>query len=255
MKKLNKKLSCLNASLVNEIILLTGLVVALIGWLGVSDQKFSTILISVGCSLIASSIVSYLSSKYIIRKSKINDIVSNWKLESVYRTRQLINPSCDEKLEELEKHLDIIAFGLKSFRDAKKEDVEEKVEEGINLRILTMDPESDFVRQREIEEKEQRGQIKNTIYQLIEWVEHLKSISPDSENVNIKLYNTMTLDFYFRIDDVIFTGPYLYGIGSQQTITFEYKKGGKGFDYYQNYFENLWQDDKLVKDDYKEFKN
>ncbi len=48
------------------------------------------------------------------------------------------------------------------------------------------------------------------------------------------------LDLYFRVDNHVFIGPYLYGKTSQQTITYEFGKGGNGYTYYTKYFEDLW---------------
>ena len=50
----------------------------------------------------------------------------------------------------------------------------------------------------------------------------------------------MPLDFYCKIDDNLYVGPYLYGKESQQTISYRFSPNGKGFKYYSNYFETLW---------------
>lgn len=57
----------------------------------------------------------------------------------------------------------------------------------------------------------------------------------------------MTIDFYWRIDDILYTGPYWYGTASQQTVTYKFKKGGRGFVLYSNYFEDLWNNTTLTK--------
>ena len=57
----------------------------------------------------------------------------------------------------------------------------------------------------------------------------------------------MTLDFYWRVDDVIYIGPYWYGVESQQTITYKYLAGGKGFTQYSEYFETLWNNTDLCR--------
>jgi len=67
----------------------------------------------------------------------------------------------------------------------------------------------------------------------------------------------MTLDFYWRMDDELYIGPYLFDVVSQQTITYKFVRGkskddGRGFNMYTNYFESLWNNEKLC--DYpKEF--
>ena len=59
--------------------------------------------------------------------------------------------------------------------------------------------------------------------------------------ITIKYYDCMTLDFYWRLDDQLYVGPYWFGTESQQTITYKFVKGGRGFDVYTEYFEELWE--------------
>ena len=54
----------------------------------------------------------------------------------------------------------------------------------------------------------------------------------------------MTLDFYWRMDDDLYIGPYWQGYSSQQTITYKFDKGGEGFRVYTDYFEKLWDNAK-----------
>ena len=63
----------------------------------------------------------------------------------------------------------------------------------------------------------------------------------------IKYYDAMPLDFYWRIDDVLYTGPYWFGTASQQTVTYKFSKGGRGFSLYSNYFEDLWNNSTLTR--------
>ncbi|HCL56036.1 MAG TPA: hypothetical protein DHW82_03385 [Spirochaetia bacterium] len=240
----------INVTLINSIVFLIGIVAILFSFL-IPDinQNLKNILISVGCSLVASSIVTYLSSKYILKHQNLKEIIQVWGLEGIYRTRQEMNRSCDFYMKDLKDELDIIAFGLKSFRDSQSAIIEEKVKKGLKIRILTIDPNSVFLKQREKEENEIEGQIKKTILDLIQWVNDLKEIAPDDKNIGLKKYDSLPLDFYFREDDRIYIGPYLYGISSQQTISFEFKSNSQGFEYYKNYFERLWNNENFSKKD------
>jgi hypothetical protein len=245
--KINKILERLNASLVNAVIFCIG-VLSLITAFIFNFPDLKNILISVGCSLIASSIVSYLTSKYLIRVNRIKGIIEYWGLEAIYETRQEMNRSTDIAFNALENNLDIIAWGLKSFRDAKDKIVKEKVKHGLQIRIIALDPDSQYVKQRERDEKEVEGQIKQTIEHLTQWINELKEISPDPANIQIRYYNRLPEDFYFRVDDHIFIGPYLYGKSSQQTISYEFTGTSQGFTYYKDYFEKLWTDPEFCKE-------
>jgi hypothetical protein len=150
-------------------------------------------------------------------------------------------------LRESKEQIDIIAFGLKGFRETQSYIVEDKVRNGLRLRILTIDPQSVFLIQREVDEGEVKGQIKNTILQLTDWVEKIKKISPNPGNIELKYYDTLPLDFYFRVDRNLFLGPYMYARSSQQTFSYEFEYGGAGFEYWSIYFERIWTDAQFSK--------
>lgn len=240
--RIDRQLERINADLINRIIFLVGLCTLILSFFARLKPEVQNILISIGCSLIASAVVSFLTSKYLIRVNRIKEIVERWGLQAIYETRQKMNRSTDTAFESLENNLDIIAWGLKSFRDAKDKIVREKIQKGLKIRIIVPLPDSEFVRQREKDEKEIEGQIRQTIINLKSWVDDLKKTAHDPSDVQIKYYNRLPEDFYFRVDDHIFIGPYLYGISSQQTISYEFSGHSVGFDYYRDYFERLWND-------------
>ena len=171
--------------------------------------------------------------------------IDNWKLEKIFRTRAEKNAESDPKLEQHNtKLLDGIAFGLTSFRSNRQNDVLQCLENGMNMRLLAMDPSSEFAEQRAREEKAPENSISDSINKLVEWVNELNRKSTNGK-ILIKYYNAMTLDFYWRMDNVVYVGPYLYDIVSQQTLTYKYISGGRGFELYTNYFEKLWNDSDL----------
>lgn len=57
----------------------------------------------------------------------------------------------------------------------------------------------------------------------------------------------MTLEFYWRLGDTVYVGPYMYGKASQATITYKYDAGGEGFKMYTRYFDDLWNDNNLTE--------
>jgi len=166
-----------------------------------------------------------------------------WGLTAVFSTRQEMNIRLNSLYGDLMTQLDICAFGLKSFRDAKSYEVRQKVKDGLKLRILAPKPDSTFLAQRERDEKVSPGEIRKRIVDLAKWGKRLRGVSPVPEHVAIKFYDALPLDFYWHQEHWLFVGPYLYGRGSQQTITYEFTKGGKGYGYFSNYFEELWEDE------------
>ena len=173
------------------------------------------------------------------------EIIETWGLEKIFKTRAEKNSESDPKLEKHNvKQLDGIAFGLSSFRCNREKDVLKSLCNGMNMRLITMNPDSDFAKQRDVEENGQPGSISASIKNLVEWINKLNAQSSYGK-IEIKYYNAMTLDFYWRMDDELYIGPYLYNIVSQQTVTYKFIKGGRGFNMYTDYFESLWNNTKL----------
>lgn len=174
--------------------------------------------------------------------------VGAWGLTGIFGTRQEMNIRVDSLLSELHDNLDICAFGLKSFRDAKSQIVRQKVKDGLRLRILCPHPESTFLSQRESDEDALSGEIRKRIHDLAKWIHRLQAISPKKGNVVLKHYDALPLDFYWHQQRWLFVGPYLQSRGSQQTITYEFAKDGRGYEYFTEYFQELWEDELFARE-------
>lgn len=208
--------------------------------------KFKTekgLWISVGCSLIASSLVIILTA-LCVERVKDNPL-KEWGIAQIYPSRAVMNTDCEVSVNNAKYKIDAIGFGFRSYRDQKSKDTEKLLKRGVNFRIITMDPDTAFVHQREKEEGEVDGQISNSIRQLVTWADNLNK-KKYAGKIVIKGYSCMTLHFYWRVDDEMYTGPYWYGKGSQQTISYKYG-AGKAFNAYSDYFESLWNNQGLMK--------
>lgn len=170
----------------------------------------------------------------------IIEVFKHWKLARIFRTRAEKNTESDPKLEHHKiKQLDGVSFGLSSFRSVREQDVLKSLNNGMQMRLIVMNPQSKFIIQRAVEENVPNNSIARSVLDLVDWAKRLNVLST-SGKIEIKYYNSMTLDFYWRVDDELYVGPYLYGVVSQQTITYKYVKGGRGFEMYSAYFETLW---------------
>lgn len=222
------------------IILSIGVFLALMD--GFVWKSESSIFLNIGCSFIASALAG-LITVLLVERHPVNPLDA-WKLRRIESTRAKINDECAEKLRKVKYQVDIVAFGLHTFRNKQSSYVENYLKKGINFRILTMDPTSPYVLQRECEEDD--TSIKNSIEKLVEWANKLNSLQYKGK-VIVKGYSCMTLDFYWRVDDTIYVGPYWYGHDSQQTITYAFDEGGEGFTLYAEYFEKLWDSSDLSR--------
>ena len=203
----------------------------------------SALLVSIGCSLLASGLVLLLTT-LLIDYDKPNP-VDDWKLSVIYETRAEKTKANDPKLDKARHQVDAIAFGLSNFRSRYGNKVEPFLRRGVNFRIITMNPDSSFVAQREREENQVSGAIKHSIEDLVSWADRINQ-NKYKGKIIIKGYNCMTLEFYWRVDNMIYVGPYFYDEPSNQTITYGFEEGGKGFARYSDYFEKLWDNKDLT---------
>lgn len=234
--------------MLNDRITITALLVILSGFGLIYGDTYhwhteANVWVGVGCSLLASAFVILLNN-FLVNPKKESPL-DKWGIDKIYKTRAEKNLESDPELDNASFRVDAIAFGLKTFRTQQHSRVEKCLENGVNFRIISMHPETPFVRQREIEEEEQEGQIKKTIVDLISWANTLNRKNYRGK-IEVKGYSCMTLDFYWRVDNNLYIGPYWYHLGSQQTITYKYKHSGIAFNLYTEYFERLWNSPELI---------
>ncbi|OAI45016.1 hypothetical protein AYO43_08640 [Nitrospira sp. SCGC AG-212-E16] len=155
-----------------------------------------------------------------------------------------------QRLEKAEEQIDIIGFGLSSFREDFLDDFS-KWKQRANVRILLVDPEFpsgelSYANQRDTEEKNSLGKIASDVRKFVEVVGSL--ISEDGDRVfDIRLYRCLPSLNIFRIDDELFWGPYLVGEQSRNSPTFLVQRGGILFDRFTRQFECIWKDDKFSR--------
>ena len=199
------------------------------------------IFLGIGTSLMASGLVFFVSD---CLTPPMENPLKKWNLKKIYLKRSDKSADFDPALDKVKTNIDVIAFGLKHFRTSNQQRIEDCLKRGVQIRILTMDPNSPFVKTRALEEDGLPEQIQLTIKQLIAWAKELNE-KGFAGTITIKGYSSMPLDFYWRCDDYLFIGPYWYKLPSSNTITYMFEAGGLGFDTYSKYFEKLWDDSNL----------
>lgn len=225
-----KKYARTSKTLVEFIIALIGLVLILVDSLKLKIGALS----GIGTSLLASSIVVFLTD-FLLGE---DDEISKWGLVKVYSTRGEMNHSCDKFLQRA-KRVDAIAFGMRSWRSSQKQAIERILKQGGNIRIITMHPENEYIKAQEKDENATNGEIKNSITSLLKWADALNAKNYPGK-VYVRCHMHLPQDFMFLMDNRVFTGPYVYGKPSQQTVSFEYKSTGDAYEYYSRHFEDLW---------------
>lgn len=232
--------------LTNIVIGLVGLLVIVVASLLKATSDYNTILLSVGTSIVAASIVAFLDMlrgegvrEY---DEKINDIIVVGGIESIYKRRDL--EEYNELVINSKKSIDITGYSLRGFYESNKDIILKKCSENKEflVRILLVNPESQFSTNRDIEENEQDSQLfRETYNNLLKW-------SRKSTNIQIKLMDAPLSDMIYRIDDVMYTGPYFYRTSSKETYTNRLNCNGWLFKAYQDNFDRMWVEAKSTEE-------
>lgn len=212
-----------------------------------SNSNVITVLLSIGCSIFAVVIINFVEYQIILPEINTLKIMNYWKLVSIFETRQEMNNKTNELLSNASV-LDIAAFGCKGFINYQGETLKKRLQKGLKIRFLVPDKDSHFIKQRESDENATDGEIKNNIEQLMLWVESTKSsLKLNDDAIIIKKYSCLPIDSIMRIDDNIFVGPFMFKKISQLTMAYQYTKGGKGYEYYHEYFNSIWDDSVITQ--------
>ena len=209
---------------IHIVIALVGIVLIIIANTFSSESTNSMtydVLIGIGCSVIATATITLLLLAVLPDDKEETAELTTWGLQKIHderRTATFPPNKCPTN------KLDYIAFGLKHFRSAKGYEAQllRNIRRGLHVRILTLHPNSEFVRKQE--KFENAVGLKSEIEMLIKWVKDMRSKlgSSTKGSIELKFYNCIPLHFYCRADSQIWVGPYLPGIASNNAITYEF---------------------------------
>jgi hypothetical protein len=228
--------------LVNLLIFLIGYIFIKAGIDKNSNDKIGAVFISIGTSLIAAGVVAVLDLWKNLSITnifyRINNVLYLAGIEYYYDKRDL--DKYDDLMKNMKENLDICGYSLVAFFDSYSDLLIKKINDNCNLhvRILLVDPDSEFSKNRATQEGHESNDFKNKI-------QRMKNKFSDIENVQMKKISSPLSTMIFRIDDVMFIGPHFYKKTSKSTITYELNNKGKLFAEYQNEFERMWSDSSI----------
>lgn len=205
----------------------------------------NTILVSVGTSLIAGGIVAILDLFSNVGREQvyrnIDNIILVAGVENTYNKRDL--DEYDLLVENAQKSIDVMGYSLRGFYQSYKDILLKKTEQNreFKIRILLADPDSMSSKWRE---KNEDGKYKG-VYK--ESLEVMKLGFADIDNIKIRVIDIPLGHMIYRIDDVMYVGPYFYKKNSKSTNTIRLSKEGWLFKEYQYEFDSMWTDSKSIK--------
>ena len=151
--------------------------------------------------------------------------------------KRIIMETYKNMMENARKNIDVLGYSLERFSENNRDSFEKYKNENIEIkiRILVVDPNSEYSKKRENDEGDISGTHKIRI-------EELREFLSKYDFVELRKISTPPSSMIFRIDDNMFVGPYLYKLGSANTETFQLKKTGKLSKLYEAEFEKMWKD-------------
>lgn len=209
-------------------------------------------LFGVGTSLVAAGITGWVVYTYVKSTEQFAtaiSIVAKFGILNVFSGRSVkIREEYDGRMRYFKKQVDILGFGLNSFRQDNLSFIPVWKQQG-SIRILLIDPEFpnedfSFANQRDREENDPLGTISRQVRQFAS--EAGKYIQKG--RFEIRLYKCLPMLNIYRIDDEILWGPYLIKESSRNTPTFLVRSGGEIFERIVRHFETIWNDDQLSRE-------
>ena len=155
-----------------------------------------------------------------------------------------IKPEYDRALAAMSDRLDLMGFGQSALRQDYHSDFSQWAERA-QVRILLLDPEhpsteASYASQRDSEEANPAGSIGHDVREFVRATTH---ILHTTNRFQVRLYRCLPTINIFRVDEVMFCGPYLVGMQSRNMPTFRLNSKGSLFSCFMRHFEEVWSND------------
>lgn len=235
-----------------KIIILINIIIILLGFIALRSYPNDQIMMNIGAGFLASGIVAifYLIYPHIdFERDYLR--FRQMGLKDVYLRRDQ-SQEYSELLKKAQKNIDVLGLGLNQFREDNESVIKEKSFEGVAVRLLVVDPKSPIIAIRSYQEKDLKGEmieiplkkLKTYVIEVNKKIDEAKK----GKKIQIKRYNAVPSTMIFRIDDIMFVGPYLHKLPSRTTITFKIESNTELFKQYETHFNELWNDKECTFD-------
>jgi hypothetical protein len=208
----------------------------------------------VGSSLIAAAVAGWVLFVWVMvsqtQAERIEMVVELGLVAAFPGRSSKIKHVYDSELAGAKQSIDVMGFGLRQLREDYGSEFGTWTSKAV-VRILLLAPDAptqraSYANQRDLEEGNSTGSIVADVSAFLSQTEPLRKASP--ERFQVRLYKAIPSVNVFRVDDVLFWGPYLVKRQSRNTPTFVVKRGGSLFDAFQSQFDQIWTDDSLSHD-------
>ena len=101
-----------------------------------SNERWFSTFNGVGISLLLSGLLGIFMNAFFYKRDAKLEIYEKWKIVNIYQSRAIANLTIDAYQGKAKKRIDIIAFGLSSWRQAKEQLIDTMLNRGIQIRII-----------------------------------------------------------------------------------------------------------------------
>jgi|GEM_PF-2347031 len=258
----------MSARLQYTILIVVGLVgIVFIMWgLLTGNSSFSNILISVGASILATSIVSSVIritlgdptetlvagikrtqtdlENVLIRNVRIIERSAHTGLQSIWVSRQEeTTDAWIDRLRNARSEIKLLAYAMAFLPDhAEFADLlQERLRAGCKICINLGDPMSSEVASREKEENE------NIVPRIETAINRLKHLV-EYENFEFRLHSVPLYCSLYMFDDEMFVTPHLYGVrGAAAPLLLLRRQPRSLFGKYEKHFDQIWRNSRVVE--------
>jgi len=234
---------------------LAHLILVIIGFTGVNSPLIiglvgKDIASGASASLVAAGITGFVllfHNFFVDRREQLLNNLYDTGMRSAFDGRSIVIKSEYATRLKSSSRIDIIGFGLSSFREDYGDQFAH-LARSMKIRVLLLDPafpspDHSYADQRDIEEGSPKGTISRDVEAFIKTSSAARASYPD--NFQIRLLKCLPSVNYFRFDNELLWGPYLVANQSRNMPTFLVAKGAFLFDRLSDHFEKLWSSSEL----------
>lgn len=224
-----------NIKIYLRLVLLSGIISVLIGLLinpnteitlvGLRGVDIKGVFVAIGTSTLAAWLVTKINYYFSVKPGSVDELWFVWRIKNVFEKRSDITQECKIKIPYAES-IDIIAITMRSLIELHGDEIKRRlIDNKLKLRIILPYPPTNITDDIENYLELSIGDIYNSVNKAELFI---KDILKHNAHANIELrylsYNIWYM--YQRIDSLIYWGPYLKGIESQNTFTIQFEKDG-----------------------------
>lgn len=218
------------------------------------DGEYKAVFDSIGTSLAAAAITGLVIFTYIKYADDLRvnvQMLVTLGLHQAFDMRGLKNTNeYKSRLEKASKNIDILGYGLGTFREEHQADFS-TWKNKCKVRVLLIDPdfptsENSLCDQRDVEEGKLQGVLRQEVARFIESTQSIVGVGQNG-SFSLRYFKCIPSITICRIDDEILWGPYFVNHLSRDTPMFIVKKGGVLYEQILGQFESIWDDNEFSR--------